>query len=621
MKKNRRVVSILNLCAVAVVFAVLKIYLAAGATRSVESLMIQICYNIIMVVSLNLVTGVLGELTLGHAGFMSIGAYVSAIMTSMVLPHHVIYFPVALIVGGLVAALFGYLISIPALRLKGDYLAIITLGFGEIIRVLINTVFSPWTGGGKKMFGIATYTSFDNTFILMAVSVTLMFTLAWSRHGRAILAIRENEVAADSSGVPVIKYKIRTFTIAAFFAGLAGGLYAHAIGVLDPTKFDFNTSIEYLVMVVFGGMGSLTGSVVAATALTLVQFLMAKLVEYRQLAYAILLIVMMIFRPAGLLGVKEFSLNRVFLRLFKDKWHDFLKRTEKRLIGTDPPSPIEPDVPKYDYDQDRNHILETRTLGIRFGGLQAAQDVNLNLLENEIVGLIGPNGAGKTTVFNMLTGVYQPTDGDVMLMGRSMLGRPTYQITDSGIARTFQNIRLFKSMSVIENIKVAFQSRMHYTMLDGAIRSKYYDREERGCDIRAREILRVFDMEHLADQNAAALSYGQQRKLEIARAMASNPKVLLLDEPAAGMNPTETQELMDTIRIIRDRFRVSILLIEHDMKLVMGICERIYVLNYGRVIASGTPDEIKNDPEVIAAYLGSEDGEDEGAAKEAIQGA
>ena len=609
MKKNRRFTTLLNLIAVMLVFTLAKFFLAVGGTRSIENLMIQICYNIILVTSLNLVTGVLGELTLGHAGFMAIGAYVSAIMTTQVLPENAIYFPVALLVGGVVAALVGYLISIPALRLRGDYLAIITLGFGEIIRVLINTVFAPWTGGGKKMFGIPAFTTFSNTFFWMAIVVALLFTLAWSRHGRAILAIRENEVAADSSGVPVTRYKIMTFAISAFFAGIAGGLYAHNVGVLDPTKFDFNTSIEYLVMVVFGGMGSLTGSIVASVMLTVVQFLMARMVEFRQLAYAIMLIIMMIARPSGLFGVREFSLNKVLTWLFGAKWVKFAGDVERRFIGKNPPSIIEPDVPAYDYDQRAAHTLETRTLGIRFGGLQAAEDVNLQLRENEIVGLIGPNGAGKTTVFNLLTGVYQPTDGDVVLMGKSMVGKPTYEITDRGIARTFQNIRLFKSMSVIENIKVAFQSRMHYTMLDGAIRSNYFDREERGCDERARELLRVFDMEHLAESNASSLSYGQQRKLEIARAMASNPKVLLLDEPAAGMNPIETQELMHTIRTIRDQFRVSILLIEHDMKLVMGICERIYVLNYGRVIAAGTPDEIKNDPEVIAAYLGAEEPE------------
>lgn len=609
MKKNRRFTSLLNVVAIAILFAVTKICLTASGNRSISQLMIDVCYNIIMVVSLNLVTGVLGELTLGHAGFMSIGAYASAIMTSMVLPENPAYFPLALIAGGVVAALFGYLIGIPALKLNGDYLAIITLGFGEIIRVLINTVFAPWTGGGKKMSGIALYTTFDNAFWIMVIVVALLYMLAWSRHGRAILSIRENEVAADASGVPVTRYKVMAFTISAFFAGIAGGLYAHRIGVLDPAKFDFNASIEYLVMVVFGGMGSVTGSIVAATGLTLVQFWMAKLVEYRQLAYALLLIVMMIFKPSGLLGVREFSMTRMLSKLIPG-FDRFADRMEKKLNRVKA-NPIAPDVPEYGYDVGRKVVLETSGLGIRFGGLHAAEDVNIKLQDNEIVGLIGPNGAGKTTVFNMLTGVYLPTEGDVKLMNQSIVGLPTYKITNSGISRTFQNIRLFKSMTVLENIKVAFQSRMHYTLLDGAIRSTYYDREERGCDERARELLRVFDMEDLADHNANSLSYGQQRKLEICRAMASNPKVLLLDEPAAGMNPIETEELMITIKTIRERFAVTILLIEHDMKLVMGICERIYVLNYGRIIAEGTPEQIKNNPEVITAYLGASDEEEE----------
>ncbi len=604
MKKNRRSTSFVNLIAVLLLYVAVKLLLgASGGNRSIETLLTQVCYNIIMVVSLNLVTGVLGELTLGHAGFMSVGAYVSAIMTTQVLPESPILFPLAVIVGGFVAALFGYLIGIPALRLRGDYLAIITLGFGEIIRVLINTTFAPWTGGGKKMIGIPLYATFDGAYWTMALVVALLFMLAWSRHGRAIIAIRENEVAADASGVPVTRYKIKAFTISAFFAGVAGALYAHSVGVLDPSKFDFNASISYLVMVVFGGMGSFTGSVVAAAGLTGVQFAMARLVEYRQLAYALLLMVMMIFKPSGLLGVKEFSMSALLARLFPG-FKGFLENVERKLRRRKA-GPILPDVPRYRFDAQSLPVLEMKNLGIRFGGLQAVEDVNIRLTNNEIVGLIGPNGAGKTTVFNLLTGVYLPTDGQVLLLGKPISGKQTYEITRDGIARTFQNIRLFKSMTVIENIKVAFQSRMYYTMLDGSLRDTYYDREEDGCDRRARELLRVFDMEHLADSSANSLPYGQQRKLEICRAMASNPKVLLLDEPAAGMNPIETEELMATIRLIRERFSVTILLIEHDMKLVMGICERIYVLNYGRVIAEGTPAEIKNNPEVIRAYLGT----------------
>ncbi|MEA5016097.1 MAG: ABC transporter ATP-binding protein [Candidatus Limiplasma sp.] len=262
-----------------------------------------------------------------------------------------------------------------------------------------------------------------------------------------------------------------------------------------------------------------------------------------------------------------------------------------------------PDIPRYDVNEDAP-VLTTHGLGIRFGGLTAAEDVNISLSDNEIVGLIGPNGAGKTTVFNMLTGVYQPTSGEITLLGDSIAGKKTYEIVSAGIARTFQNIRLFRSMTVLENIKVAFHSRMHYSAASGVFRLPGYAREERGIDIRARELLRVFHMEDTADLPADSLPYGQQRKLEICRALATNPKVLLLDEPAAGMNPIETRELMETIRLIRDQFSVAVLLIEHDMKLVMGICERIYVLNYGGIIAEGTPAEIGKNPKVIAAYLG-----------------
>ncbi|HML46055.1 MAG TPA: branched-chain amino acid ABC transporter permease [Clostridia bacterium] len=317
MKKYRRWTSLINLIAVAAVYILLKVVLRMqGGNRAVESLLVQVFYSIIMAASLNLVTGVLGELTLGHAGFMAVGGYTAAIFTTRVFPHHIAFFPAALIVGGLMAALFGYLVGIPALRLRGDYLAIITLGFGEIIRVLINTVFAPWTGGGKKMFNIPLYTNVDNAYWIMALVVALIYMLAFSRHGRAILSIRENEVASESSGVPVIRYKTETFVLSAFFAGIAGGLYAHSIGVLDPSKFDFNASINYLVMVVFGGMGSITGSIASAGVLTVVQFLMAKLVEFRQLAYALLLVGMMIFKPGGLLGIREFSLHAALARLF-----------------------------------------------------------------------------------------------------------------------------------------------------------------------------------------------------------------------------------------------------------------------------------------------------------------
>lgn len=249
-------------------------------------------------------------------------------------------------------------------------------------------------------------------------------------------------------------------------------------------------------------------------------------------------------------------------------------------------------------------VLETKDLGINFGGLQALSDLHIVVDEKEIVGLIGPNGAGKTTVFNLLTGVYAPTCGAIRFLGESIIGKKPYQINRIGIARTFQNIRLFKNMTVADNIEVAMHQNMHYNVAAGILRLPSYWKEEKEVREKAERLLGIFGMEASAEQLADNLPYGQQRKLEILRALASDPKLLLLDEPAAGMNPTETRELMETIRQIRDQFHVAILLIEHDMSLVMNVCERLYVLDYGVLIAEGKPEEIRKNEKVIAAYLG-----------------
>jgi len=249
-------------------------------------------------------------------------------------------------------------------------------------------------------------------------------------------------------------------------------------------------------------------------------------------------------------------------------------------------------------------LLEAKGMGIDFGGLRALSDFEIEIMPNELIGLIGPNGSGKTTTFNLLTGVYAPTEGDIIFDGKSIAGKKPYYINNLGIARTFQNIRLFKGLSVIENVKTAFHAQMKYGVISGILRLPQYWREESATHTKALELLSVFDMEDMADMNAGNLPYGKQRQLEIVRALATHPKLLLLDEPAAGMNPSETQLLMDTIKLIRERFGIAILLIEHDMKLVMGICERMVVLDYGMIIASGKPEDIKNNPRVVEAYLG-----------------
>ncbi len=249
-------------------------------------------------------------------------------------------------------------------------------------------------------------------------------------------------------------------------------------------------------------------------------------------------------------------------------------------------------------------LLKTANLGISFGGLRAVDDVNIDINDGELIGLIGPNGAGKTTIFNLLTGVYKPTDGDISINGTSINKKSTPQIVSLGVARTFQNIRLFKNLSVLDNVKLALNNSMTYSTLDAIFRLPKYWKEEKKITDKALDLLDIFEMTEMENITAGNLSYGQQRKLEIARALATSPKLLLLDEPAAGMNPNETKDLMNTIGFIREKFKISILLIEHDMDLVMGICERLYVLNFGKIIAKGLPEEIQNNKEVITAYLG-----------------
>ena len=246
-------------------------------------------------------------------------------------------------------------------------------------------------------------------------------------------------------------------------------------------------------------------------------------------------------------------------------------------------------------------LLEVKNLGISFGGLRAVDGLNMTINEGALVGLIGPNGAGKTTAFNMLTGVYRPT---IMLDGKSLVGKKPAEICQEGVARTFQNIRLFTQMSVLDNVKAALHNSIKYNLATSFLHLPAYFAKEKEMDEEALKILKIFELDSFANTNASNLPYGKQRKLEIARALATNPKLLLLDEPAAGMNPNETKELMETIELIRKEFKVTILLIEHDMKLVSGICEYLYVLNFGTELAHGTPSEVLNDPRVVKAYLG-----------------
>ena len=532
--------------------------------------------NVIMGVSLNLINGITGQFSLGHAGFMAIGAYVSAYFTKMLgLP-----FGIALIAGALAAAFGGLLVGIPTLRLKGDYLAIATLGFGEIIRVAIVNL--EVVGGPRGIPGIPQYTNFLWVFAMAVFTIVFISNLGNSRHGRALIAIREDETAADTMGIDTTKFKITAFVIGSMFAGLAGGLYAHRITYIDPSQFDFMKSIESLVIIVLGGLGSITGAVIAAVVVTFLPEVLRFVQNYRMVIYSLMLILIMLFRQKGLMGTREFSFEMFGLGD---------KRKEPLGKGTKAEAPP---------------ILQTKKLTKLFGGVQAAKDFEIILGKGELVGLIGPNGAGKTTVFNLLTGLAEPTSGQIIFNGERIDGKLPYEITSMGVARTFQNIRLFNNLTVLENVKTAFHSRHGYPLLDAITRFGSFRRTEDVVADKAMRLLNLFGLDGKAYEIASSLPYGMQRRLEIARALATEPKLLLLDEPAAGMNPQETRELQELIYWLRDRFGLTILLIEHDMSLVMNLCERIVVLDYGEKIAEGKPDEIRHNKKVIEAYLGEE---------------
>jgi branched-chain amino acid transport system permease protein len=543
-------------------------------------ILIWVGINVIMGVSLNLINGFTGQFSLGHAGFMAIGAYVAASMTKLMgMP-----FALALLAGGIAAAAGGLVVGIPTLRLAGDYLAIATLGFGEIIRVIILNL--DVVGGPRGLPGIPAHTTFLWVYAIAAATVVVVRNLIWSRQGRALVAIREDETAAETMGVDTTRNKIMAFVVGAFFAGVAGGLYAHKITFIDPSQFDFMKSVEALVIIVLGGLGSITGTVMAAFVVTFLPEVLRAFADYRMIIYSLMLILMMLYRPRGLMGTAEFSFRQLGLadrRPVPDKGGQAAGRS-------DGPPPV----------------LETRRVCMDFGGLRAVSDFNMTLRQGELVGLIGPNGAGKTTVFNMLTGLAEATSGRVYFMGEDITKRRPSEINDMGVARTFQNIRLFSNLSVLDNVRIAFRGERPYSMAEALLRAGRYSPQEDQIYRKSMEFLRLFGLEDRASEIASKLPYGAQRRLEMARALATRPKLLLLDEPAAGMNPQETQELLELIRWINERFDLTVLLIEHDMNLVMKLCQRIIVLDYGLTIADGSPAEIVKNRRVIEAYLGEE---------------
>ncbi|HET6877008.1 MAG TPA: ATP-binding cassette domain-containing protein [Jatrophihabitans sp.] len=552
----------------------------------------------ILGLGLNVVVGYAGLLDLGYAAFFAIGAYTSALLEL----HFSLSFWEALPIAIVAAAVAGCIIGYPTLRLRSDYLAIVTLGFGEIVRITVTNL--NVTGGPNGLYGIPPAGVFGHSIVstnglyylglfFMVLAIAFTGLLSRSRLGRAWRSLREDETASEAVGVPAIKVKLMAYVMGAIVGAIAGMLFAARFGTIDPTSFTYNTSVMILIVVIVGGMGSIPGMLLGAIIVIALPELLRSVSNYRMLFFALALVALMLVRPEGLLPPR---------------------RTRRGAYRAQPPPDEAPSSPAPAGRRRPGRgelLLQVTDVSHRFGGVRAVDGVSFDVHAGEIVSVIGPNGAGKTTVFNCITGLVTPRSGDVRLGGtRSLRGVKPHKVVRLGLARTFQGIRLFDGLDAVENCLVgliAHQSRM---LSLGGLLSRT-TREDRARAMYWLDFVGLADRGHLL---ASELSYGERRRLEIARALMSEPQLLLLDEPAAGTNPTEKRELMSLVKQVRDT-GVAVVLIEHDMGLVMELSDRVIVLDQGRIIAAGEPQQVRDDPRVIDAYLGREEDDDPDAGK------
>ena len=571
---------------------------------------------VMLALGLNVVAGFAGLLDLAYVTFFGIGGYVFALLSSSQFDIH-LPFLLVLPLSAVFTMVIGIALGSTSIRLKGDYLAIVTLAFAQIFKLMLLNLDTPIniTGGVNgiysfdpiNLFGFQIISPIAYAYLiwLSAVIVTIAsFRIKFSRFGRGWEAIREDELAAEAMGVNTTWMKLMAFAGGAFVAGATGALFASFQDSVFPNNFDFSQLVIVYCMVILGGLGNITGVILGAIILSILPEFLREYGAYRMMAYGLILIVLMALRPQGIAGNIGF-LSKKQKRPDKDETGKLRASTDLYYQTAGQESPGE--VHESRYRKGKRVMLEVDNIIQDFGGIKAVNNLSFSLLEKEILSIIGPNGAGKTTLFNLISGIYPPTSGTIHFEGADITGLKPHKVVKAGIARTFQNLRLFNNMSVFDNARVGRFCRTEAGPLSIVLNLPRHRLEEQETDQRTREILRLFGARltgYRFDQQAMFLSYANRRRLEIARALATNARLLLLDEPSAGMNPQETNEITDFIKTLRDDFGYTILVIEHKLNVVQTISDRVIALDYGDKIAEGTYDEVACSEQVIEAYLG-----------------
>jgi len=548
-------------------------------------------------IGLSVLLGNVAQISLGQAGFFAIGAYTLGYLSTAVSWPAAIpvwaQFVLATLAGTALAAAFGIVLGFIALRFRGHYLAMATLAFGLLVVGVVRI--APSLGGAGGLTNIP-YPAFGSLSIsgfaaywyawgMVAVVAVLTFNLLRGRMGRAFEAIRNDDLAAETIGVPTRRTKIVAFAYAGALAGFAGTFYAAFLGLIDPSEVGVDFSIVLLLMVVVGGAGGVTGAILGATIIGITNVYGHDLENWRPVLYGLLVIVIRF--PGGLIGL-------------------FARRRAPRAAHESEPGVTRsaPLVPTPAHASNDRAWLRVEGVRKRFGGIVAVDDVSFSLASGSLTSLIGPNGAGKTTLFNAICGVTRPTAGRITIGTRDVTGWQPHRIAALGVGRSFQNARLFGDMTVLENVLAGGYRRESATLVSDLLALSLSRRSERAAVARAEEALRALDLERIASVRARDLAFGDRRRVELARALAAEPGLLLLDEPAAGLNASERERLRRDLLRLRAR-GMTLLLVEHDMRLVMSISDRVMVLEFGKLIADGPAGVVRDDPRVIAAYLGT----------------